>query len=169
MAIDRNLETALAVDPVSGFMVSPRKDRITPTQKQLIIDIYRETGNLSESVRVAGMKLRDLRQLRASDEKLDDELREVELGFVEKAKGLMMLHMQRPGNYMDRVTIARRFEPGLWGNTINHEVTHHVEQMAKMAGEARKIIDTEAGADDSTMNRRQDDGTVGNERQQHVE
>ena len=138
--MDLNQETALAIDESTGFMVSPRSDRITPQTKQLIVDYYSQKGNLSEAARLTGTNLRHIRWLRANDEKFNDDLTEAEHGFVESAKSYMLLHMARPGNYMDRVTIARRFEPGVWGDQVNHTVTHNVELTKNLAEKARQLL-----------------------------
>lgn len=126
LSVPNGQETTLRTDPVTGFLVSPRSDRISVEQKQLVISIYGETGNMLEAAKAAGLDCRVIRQLRGVDEKFDTEIQECERGFVERAKGYMLTHMARPGNYMDRVTIARRFEPGVWGDQVNHNVQHNV-------------------------------------------
>ena len=141
--MDLNQETALQIHEPSGYLVSPRNDRITPEQKQLVVSIYGEKGNLSEAARITGVTLRGIRQLRAEDEAFNQALTECEHAFVENAKGWMLTHMARPGNYMDRVTIARRFEPGVWGDQVNHTVTHNVELTKNLADKARQLLPPE--------------------------
>src|SRR5262249_35023319 len=129
----------LTFDPVSGFMVSNRSDRITPEQKLLIVEYYREKGNLHEACRVAAVAPRSLRQARDADPQLNAMLSECERGFVEKAKGYMLEHMARPGNYMDRVTIARRFEPGVWGDNPRLQVDVNITQVTDAIRKAESI------------------------------
>jgi hypothetical protein len=131
--VDLNQETVLR--PVSvelpktlTLLESPRSDRITLQQKQIILEYYQAKGNMTEACAAAGLAPRSFRQIRAVDTELDAAVTEIEREFVERAKGYMLTHMARPGNYMDRVTIARRFEPGVWGDTprlqVDVNVTH---------------------------------------------
>lgn len=124
---DPNNETRLVIEPVTGLLQSPRTDRISAELKSKILDIYRQTGNLYDASRSVGVDPRQLRYHREQDEAFNRELDDIHREFVERAKGYMLTHMARPQNYMDRVTIARRFEPGVWGDQVQHTVKHQVE------------------------------------------
>ena len=63
--------TSLEVDLESGFLVSCRNDAITVEQKRLIVEYYREKGNLYEACRLAAVRPRSLRQVREVDETLN--------------------------------------------------------------------------------------------------
>jgi hypothetical protein len=142
--VDLNQETALR--PVTVTMLeSPRSDRLSTQLKTQILDKYRETGNLCAASVAVGVPYATARWHLEADPAFKEAVDGCHREFVERAKGYMIQHMSRPGNYMDRVTIARRFEPGVWGNEVN--VRHSVDekQVLGLADRAKTYaVDTTA-------------------------
>lgn len=133
--VQNGQETALRLNPESGFLESGRYDRLSTDLKLQIIEKYRQTGNLCDSSVAVGAPYATVRWYQENDPAFKGLIDQVHKEFVERAKGYMLTHMARPGNYMDRVTIARRFEPGVWGDQVKHSldvnVTHVTEALKK--------------------------------------
>lgn len=131
--MDLNNETRL--QQPTALLESPREDRLTATLKAEILEIYRQNGNLYDASRSRAVEPRHLRYHIEHDPEFKARIDDIHKEFVERAKGYMLTHMARPGNYMDRVTIARRFEPGVWGDQVKHSldvnVTHVTEALKK--------------------------------------
>src|SRR6266446_4836807 len=135
--VDLNQETALR--PSNGTLLeSPRIDRLSAVIKTEVLELYRQTGNLYDASRSRGVEPRHLRWHIEHDEEFKARVDDIHREFVERSKGYMIQHMARPGNYMDRVTIARRFEPGVWGD----QVKHNVAVTQQLAHNAQKVVDS---------------------------
>ncbi len=139
--VDLNQETALR--PSNGTLLeSPRIDRLSAVIKTEVLELYRQTGNLYDASRSRGVEPRHLRWHIEHDEEFKARVDDIHREFVERSKGYMIQHMARPGNYMDRVTIARRFEPGVWGDQVKHTVEHNVTVTQQLAHNAQKVVDS---------------------------
>lgn len=126
----------MVVHEPTGYLESQRIDRLPAELKAQIVDIYRQTGNLYQACRTLGVDTRLLRRHKAQDEQFAADLAEVEWGFVETMKGYMLGFASNPKCFNDRIAIARRFEPGQWGNQINVDVKHSLERVETLGQKA---------------------------------
>lgn len=124
------------------LLESPRFDRISAVLKLEVLNKYRESGNLYDASRTCGVEPRSLRYHLEFDPEFKARIDDIHREFVERAKGYMLTHMARPGNYMDRVTIARRFEPGVWGDQVRHSVEVNVTHVTQALQHAEALETT---------------------------
>jgi hypothetical protein len=108
---------------------------------------------MCEAAQACGVPYVTVRWHIVHDPAFAEQVELVHKEFVERAKGYMLTHMARPGNYMDRVTIARRFEPGVWGDQVRHSVevnVTHVQQALQRAEAIETDLEVESKREDGT-------------------
>ena len=141
--MDANTETALR-PTASGYLESPRKDRISQEIKALVIENYAKSGNLSDACRLAGVIPRTFRWHMNLDRNLMRELTEAREQISDKAEGHMVEHMSRPNNVIDRLAWLKAWRPDRWNPAAKFEVKHSVEVTQQLAARAAEYIDTTA-------------------------
>jgi hypothetical protein len=147
--VDLNLETKLVPDQRTGLLESPRTDRVPVESKAKLIEIYRQTGNLTQACRVVGLDPRNMRLHYNQDEVFKAQLDEARQEICDRAEGYVVEYMARPSNVVDRMAWLRAYRPGIWNPERRIEVQHNIQVTQQLAQEARKIVETEAIASPS--------------------
>lgn len=142
--MDQNLETVLLPDPTTGFLASSRCDRIAPELKTKLLELYRQSGNLHESARQAGIQPRVMRWHLVHDPEFKRQYQEVLDCITDEAEGAVRTFMLRPSNVIDRMAWLRARRPGVWNPQQNQTVEVNVKVTDRLVSKAQGYIDTTA-------------------------
>ena len=158
--MDLNVETAYQVAPQTGYLESPRIDRLSQESKTLIIENYAKSGNLTDACVRAGVLPRLFRMHMNLDSTLMKELTEAREQICDKAEGHIVEHMSRPNNVVDRLAWLRAWRASRWNPQAQINVNVDVKQTESLSLKALSFVDTTATQVLPTTGRKADDTTV---------
>jgi hypothetical protein len=138
------LPSKFETDEATGFMVSPRSDGITVQLKLNILEMYRSSGNLTESCRINGVEPRLIRYHCKHDPVFKEAIDECREALCDKAEGHIVQWMGEQKNVIDRLAWLRAYRPDRWNPKQETTMRHSVEVTHRLAEKARQVIDTTA-------------------------
>lgn len=134
----------LELDEATGFLQSPRHDGITALTKVNILDIYRQSGNLTAASRINGVEPRLVRWHMTHDPAFKAAIDEARQEIADNAEGFIVKWMGEPKNVIDRLAWLRAHRPERWNPKAEVSITHQVDVTARLAEKARHALNTTA-------------------------
>ena len=158
---DLNKETALQVDPRTGFLESPRIDRVSAEIKAKFVEVYKECGDFSLAASRVGHYPRVFRRERNTDPVFSAEFMKACDAMNDRMEGVTYQVGLTPRGVIDRRAWLNAKRPEVWNPSQQQPVHINVQVTERLATQAHQFVDTTATAVTPTTGRRADDTTVG--------
>lgn len=123
--------TALQLDPVTGFLQSSISPAVTADTKVKILELLRVSGDLSSAARTYGIEPRVIRWHRANDPAFKKALEEVWEEIVDRAEGSVVKNFDKTP--ADRIFMLKTRRAAIYGDRVTQQHTHSVTLVQQLA------------------------------------